>query len=72
MKNLLIIVISIFCFSIHSYAQFNWNKVKKQAGDTYKKNTGGSKKLSNDEVVRGLKEALTVGVNNSIARSSKL
>jgi len=72
MKNLSIIALSIFCFSLQSCAQFDFNKIKKQAGDAYSKKKGGSSKLSNDEVVRGLKEALEVGTNNSTAKTSKL
>ncbi len=46
-------------------------KVVKQAEDTYKEATG-QKKLTNAEVVKGLKEALTIGTNNSSSLASKV
>ncbi len=39
---------------------------------TLNSSTSGVKPLSNDEVINGLKEALTVGTNNSTASASKL
>lgn len=46
-------------------------KVAKQAEDAYKEATG-QKKLTNAEVIKGLKEALTIGTNNSTALASKV
>lgn len=47
------------------------NKAAKQAEDAYKEATG-QKKLTNAEVIKGLKEALTVGTNNSTSLASKV
>lgn len=44
---------------------------KKKAQKELDKYTGGSK-LTNDEVIRGLKEALSVGTKNSTASTSKV
>ena len=40
--------------------------------DKYTKKKNKSKPLTNDEVIRGLKEALNVGTNNSTASASKV
>src|SRR5205085_5968303 len=62
---------------ISSQAQFG-KLLKKVTGDSSKnilstvKNIGGSKSsLSNDEIISGLKEALTVGTDNSTKKLSK-
>lgn len=47
------------------------NKVAKQAEDAYKEATG-QKKLTNAEVIKGLREALTIGTNNSASLASKV
>lgn len=44
-------------------AQFDLKKVKTQVTETVK--SGGSSSLSKEEIVNGLKEALSVGVNNA-------
>ncbi len=44
----------------------------KTANDAIKAKSTGGKPLSNEEVINGLKEALTVGTNNSTAFASKL
>ena len=52
---------------------FGQIKIDKKLTDKVKKTATGKKKpLSNEEVVQGLKEALTVGTNNSGAAASKL
>lgn len=51
--------------------QQQWDELTKQANDKLK-NAGGSNPLSNDEVINGLKEALTIGTNNSASLASKL
>src|SRR5436190_22491216 len=51
-----------------SCAQFDMNKINKVIKD----NTGYSKPLSNGEIVDGLKEALTIGSQNSSASASKV
>ena len=52
-------------------SQFNWNNVDKTIKKTIADNTQ-KKPLSNDEVIKGLKEALTVGSNNSSTNASKV
>jgi len=63
-KILLIIFLSISC-SCASMAQFNLGKVL----DSFKKPAGTS--LSEGDIVKGLKEALTVGISNGSAEASK-
>jgi hypothetical protein len=66
----LAIVIALMS-SITSSAQLNLDKIKEEAD----KALGGKKSdngLSNDEVVKGLKEALKVGTNNSTASTAKV
>jgi hypothetical protein len=60
--------IVFFLFPFVSCAQLDLNKINK----TIKDNTGLSKPLSNDEIIRGLKEALTIGSNNSASKASKV
>lgn len=82
MKNILILMAIAFTTGNASLAQIDFNKASKnlqkdankiarQAEDTYKEATG-QKKLTNAEVIKGLKEALTVGTNNSTALASKV
>jgi hypothetical protein len=58
------------------YSQININKAVKDAqnktNEVIKNNTGGKKALTNDEVIKGLKEALTIGTNNSSTSASKM
>ena len=75
MKKILIFIAIISFTGLN--AQFK-DFIKKNKDSLEKKKTkilgGGDAKpaLTNDEVVRGLKEALTVGTNNSASASSKL
>jgi hypothetical protein len=55
-----------------------WNSVKTNstavintATNTITGNTSGTGSLTNDEVIKGLKEALTIGTNNSASNASK-
>jgi len=62
--------------SVPALAQINLGNLEKQGSDVLQKAEGGKKggsdsPLSNDEVVKGLKEALQVGTNNSTASASK-
>ncbi len=59
--------------SITSCAKFNWKKAKKDAQKGADKwlNDYNKKPLNNDEVVKGLREALNVGTNKSTASASK-
>jgi hypothetical protein len=69
------LLIALFV-SITAFAQIKIDKTIKDATKTANDylNGGGSgnKALSNDEVIKGLKEALNVGTNNSTALASKL
>jgi hypothetical protein len=81
MKKLLFLILS-GSVAIASCAQININKTKKQvkksanqavkdAENIYNDVSGQKKPLSNDEVIKGLKEALSVGTNNSSSSASK-
>jgi hypothetical protein len=82
MKKLLLAFSATALIGIHSQAQINWDKLEKnvqtdekKATDEVKKVEGGDKgdnPLSNEDVVKGLKEALQVGTNNSTAATSKV
>ena len=48
------------------------NKALSDAQKTLNQGTNGSKPLTNDEVIRGLKEALNVGTDNATASTSKM
>ncbi|HEX8517718.1 MAG TPA: DUF4197 domain-containing protein [Bacteroidia bacterium] len=67
---------AIALITITSCTSQDLNKLGKTATDAANTvlNSGktGSAPLSNEEVIRGLKEALTVGTNNSTAFASKL
>lgn len=56
-------------------AQIDWNKTidntRKQVDEVTSK-VGGKKSLSNDEIIQGLKEALTVGSKNSSDIASRV
>ncbi|MFI5220343.1 MAG: DUF4197 domain-containing protein [Bacteroidia bacterium] len=58
----IILIISTGC-----YAQINWEQAVKDITGTV--SSGG--KLSNDDIVKGLKEALSVGSRNSADKASK-
>jgi len=54
-------------------AQINLNSVRKQAESAVNSNQNTSRSnLSNDEVVKGLREALTIGTNNAASSASRL
>jgi len=67
MRQLKIFVLLFFIVNIKSFAQFNWNKTIKDVTHT----VGNGGKLSNDDIVKGLKEALKVGSRNSAAKASQ-
>ncbi|MBN8702653.1 MAG: DUF4197 domain-containing protein [Bacteroidetes bacterium] len=64
MRNLVLVVVLFSTIVVNG--QINVNSVI----NTITGSNGAS--LTNDEVVKGLKEALTVGTNNSTAKASKL
>lgn len=53
-------------------AQFDLNKVVKQAGDKAKDVLNGGSSLSNSDIIAGLKEALNVGTGNATKITSKV
>jgi hypothetical protein len=74
MKKIGLIFGACALFSMQSCAQFNLKKLEKDGQDALSTAEGGKKganPLSNDEVVKGLREALQVGTNNSTASASK-
>ncbi|MBA3705905.1 MAG: DUF4197 domain-containing protein [Bacteroidetes bacterium] len=73
-KNLLpILVITVMVNACTSQTLKNAIKTTKTTTDkVLKPKTGSSNPLSNEEVISGLKEALTVGTSNSTAFASKL
>ena len=68
---LVFIVILTIQTGIGQSLQQRLDAAAKEAGDKLK-NPSGSKALSNDDVIKGLKEALTVGTNNSTSLASKV
>ncbi len=74
MKKLVISILTIGFIANTSYAQFDLNKAAEEAkkkAEQLKNGGGGTKPLTNEEVIGGLKEALNVGTNNSTAAASK-
>jgi hypothetical protein len=72
-RYLLIFGLAALC-SCKSTAQLNLGKLEQEGKDVLK-NAEGNKApvpLTNEEVVKGLKEALQVGTNNSTSSASKL
>lgn len=56
------------CIATTGFSQWNLNTVKEQAEDKVDEITGGGEAaLTEDEIIGGLKEALEVGTNNSVA-----
>jgi hypothetical protein len=66
-KSLPKFFIAVILIPLSSCAQWDINKINKAIKD----NTGYSKPLTNKEIVDGLKEALTIGSNNSATAASK-
>src|SRR5689334_8717904 len=58
----------IFILPLTCCSQIDFNKISKEVDKTI----NGDKKLTSDEIIRGLKEALTVGSNNASGNASKL
>jgi len=75
MKHLFLRFISTLCAFVlmgvcaGSAHGFDWGRVKEGAEQAYRGTSGG---LSNDEVVRGLKQALEIGAKNAAGSASKL
>jgi hypothetical protein len=76
MKHISIILITLGISSMMAFttqAQVNLGNIKKQAEKTVKDATKAKSgtPLTNDEIIKGLKEALNVGTNNAGAKASK-
>jgi hypothetical protein len=73
MKNFilpLLLVSSFFCYS--QQKESTGTGLLKKAGGAFNKAKGGGTSLSNDEIIAGLKEALSVGAQNSSGKLSAL
>ncbi len=69
MKQFFTLMLLISTISLTSCAQkLNWDKVKSEGTKVLNQNTP----LSNDEIIKGLKEALTIGSQNSAQLASKV
>jgi len=68
------IVMALVFFSANSFAQFNLKNAQNSASNGLSSLTGkkgGSSPLSSDDIVKGLKDALSVGSNNAGSSASK-
>jgi hypothetical protein len=76
MKKHITYLLFFFSFSItlsNCSSQINLNKLSKKVKDqVLNSSETSSNPLSNDEVIAGLKEALTLGINNGSGKASKL
>lgn len=70
MKRIAFLLIAA-AFVSTSHAQINLGKIKEKANEVIPGNNEGGSKLTNEEVISGLREALSVGTNNSSASASK-
>lgn len=63
-----VVFTAVFMASAHG---FDWGKVKRKAEETYRGATsrGG---LTNNEVIRGLKQALEIGAKNAASKASRV
>jgi len=64
MKKYYFLAIILFAAQF-SVAQIDYNKLKKQGQSIVKQVNAGNIPLSQDEIIEGLREALTVGSNNA-------
>lgn len=70
-KAIFFIVLLVFSApAITANSQIDLDKLKKEGQRIYNESSKGG--LTNDEVIRGLKEALTVGTNNAATIASKI
>lgn len=68
MKKLFSLLLIAFIVSSTSASQaFSWSDFKESVGEIFSKH----KPLTNDEVIRGLKEALSIGSKNSARNAAK-
>jgi|SRR6185312_5956518 len=69
-----VLVVLLFSISVSASAQFDLKNAKNSASQGLSNLTGkknGSTPLSSDDIVKGLKDALSVGSNNAGASASK-
>ena len=66
-KKIILTSIITLCLNIYlAKSQFNINSIVNDA----QKSLSGKNSLSNDDIIKGLKDALNVGVNKSTVRAS--
>lgn len=63
---------AVTLLSASACAQIDWKKAQKDAEKAVNQYSSKNKKPTNAEVIKGLKEALKVGTNNSTSLASKL
>ncbi len=66
MKRFTFAIALLFLFSVTACSQFNWKNTAK----TIQNSTKGTS-LSNDDIIKGLKEALSLGSNQASNLASK-
>lgn len=71
-KTIIACVAVVLLVSWSAQAGWNWDDVKRGARQTYESATGRKGSLTNAEVIRGLKEALTIGAKKAATSASKL
>jgi len=74
MKKILYITIGLMIFSTINVSAQNWKNIRKKAKATAKANASGlnpTKALSEEEVGKGLKEALSQGVKKGVTQLNK-
>ena len=68
--SVFIVCLAFLCTAVSVDAQLDLDKIKKEGERIYRGGAGGP--LTNDEVIRGLKEALSIGTNNAASIASKV
>lgn len=68
MRTIQKLALLVLIFPLTCCSQIDFNKIGKEVDKTL----NGNKGLTNDEIIRGLKEALNVGSNNASASASKV
>lgn len=64
-----IILVFFFCSVVNAAS---WDEIKRGVENVTRGSTSSGRGLSNDEVIRGLKEALSVGAKNAASIASKI
>jgi len=72
MKKLHLISLAVIFSSLQACAQINLKNIQNQVENTVNTVTNGNTNLSNEDIIKGLKEALSVGTTNSTAKASVL